>query len=143
MAHISTTVLSLLFVSFSTAPLAAQAKLALGCPAQISSTAPHAGWQVKGNGTSADLHSTSIYNLDKNGMQEYELAPDDTQQRANHVKQTWNLEDYRTLPLYLRCNFGNGISAFREIPRSLKTCNLEFDLDKVHPISGRPKIICK
>lgn len=141
--------LSLLCIAcmHSAADAQASDSIPLSCPASIqvtSAAAPIAGWQSTGVEEKYTLAKTSIFNVDKPGGQEYELAPDQTTQHSQHVVEIWHLDGYRTMKIYLRCFFKNTqVATTREIPAGIQSCQLDFDLDKLAHVSGAPHISCK
>lgn len=82
--------------------------------------------------------------LNKDGGQEYDLAPDIDKKTGARVTQTWRLKDYRELPLIVRCHYaGTGKVIDRELPASLQTCTQHFNIDGKGKISGPFAMECR
>ena len=124
---------------------AAPAGPALVCPGTISVTegvAPIEGWTAGGERVPHRFERISVLNKDSD--HEYDLAPDGQKTTAGKVTQTWNLQGYRTLPLFLTCRYqGTAATLWRELPAPLTACTFTFQLDKSGGISGEPSMSCR
>src|ERR1700693_6252284 len=82
--------------------------IAFTCPASIlvSETGGATGpWQVESPAkTEHKFLRPSLYN-GAPGKQEFELVPDDEQNKDRRVQQTWKLSDYRDMNLFVRCRY--------------------------------------
>jgi len=133
-------------VSSATA-FAQTAPTTLSCPENIEvaeTPTPVKGWTA-GSGGKAEhkFERVSIYN-GKAGGQEYELAPDDEKKNAGKIVQTWNLKDYRTMNLFLRCRYHDtSVVLFSDLAPALTTCTLTFTLDKNGNFLGKSTLQCR
>jgi hypothetical protein len=121
------------------------AKAGLSCPAQVTitetATSPGA-WTVRGAQAERPFERISVFNKDR--AHDYDLAPDDQGQDGNKVSQTWDLNNYRTLPLFLTCRYrGTAVVLVKELPRSVATCTLSFQTDRNGEITGTSTMACK
>jgi hypothetical protein len=125
----------------------APSPMPLTCPASITviETASLASpWQAEGAKSEHKFERPSIYNGSP-GKQEYELAPDDTEQQAvsKRVREIWKLADYRQMNLFLRCRYsGTAATVVTNIPGPLKTCVFSFQNGSARPASP-PAFECK
>ena len=63
----------------------------------------------------------SVFN--KEGDRVYDLAPDDTKQLPGRIIQTWNVSDYRDLPVFLTCHYhGATRTITKPLPAPIRTC---------------------
>jgi hypothetical protein len=117
----------------------------LSCPAHvtIAETATSAeGWTVRGSQAEKPFERISVFN--KDSAHEYDLAPDGQKQDGSKVSQTWELNSYRTLPLFLTCRYrGTAVVLVKELPRSVATCTLSFRTDRNGEITGASTMVCK
>jgi hypothetical protein len=122
------------------------APASLSCPGtlQVNETAAASpGWQASGGQVEHKFERVSIYN-GKAGGQEYDLAPDDEKQVAGKTVQRWNLKDYRTMNLFLRCRYHDtAVVLFADLAPNLKTCTLTFTLDKKGVFLGQSTLLCQ
>lgn len=121
------------------------AESGLSCPAHVTiaetATSPE-GWIVRGSQAERPFERISIFNEDS--AHDYDLAPDDQKQDGSKVSQTWDLNSYRTLPLFLTCRYrGTAVVLVKELPRSLVTCTLSFRTDRNGEITGTSTMACK
>jgi hypothetical protein len=78
------------------------------------------------------------------GAQEYDLAPDDEKTTAGKTIQTWNLKDYRTMNLFLRCRYHDtSATLFIDIPATYTNSTLTFTLDKKGNFLGKSNLLCR
>jgi hypothetical protein len=124
----------------------ATSPMPLTCPASITvieTASPASPWQAEGAKSEHKFERPSIYNGSP-GKQEYELAPDDTQQDVGkRVRETWKLVDYRQMNLFLRCRYsGTAATVVTNIPGPLKTCVFSFQNGSGRPVSS-PAFECK
>jgi hypothetical protein len=121
------------------------AESALACPATISVTegaVPIEGWSLRSEKSQHRFERISVFNKDSD--HEYDLAPDSQEIKGSKVTQTWNLQGYRTLPIFLSCHYrGTSVTVSREIPASLNTCTLSFETDKKGGIVGESSMACR
>jgi len=116
----------------------------LACPKTISVTeavAPLEGWSSRSEPVEHRFERISVFNKDSAG--EYDLAPDDEKTNGGKVTQTWQLQGYRTLPLFLTCRYhGTSATLSREIPKPLSACTLTFTMGKGGNITGESSMGC-
>jgi hypothetical protein len=117
----------------------------LSCPAHLTiaetTTSPD-GWTVRGSQAERPFERISVFNEDS--AHDYDLAPDDQKQDGSKVSQTWDLNSYRTLPLFLTCRYqGTAVVLVKELPRSVVTCTLNFRIDRNGEITGTSTMACK
>ena len=125
-------------------PLCAQTELS--CPSAIDvveTAAPVSGWQSASVTAKHRFERISIYN-GKNGVQEYDLAPDDEKQDHGRVTEVWHLADYRTMNIFLRCRYaGTELVLSKDIPVHFQNCTLSFAMDKSGNIGGTSSFTCR
>jgi hypothetical protein len=118
----------------------------LSCPStlKVTETASRVeGWKSISTPKEHDFERVSIYNVDQEGR-EYELAPDDQARTAGKVVQTWRLQDYRSMKIFLRCRYHDtAVVLYTEAPRSLTRCTFTFALDKNGNFIGRSDLVCR
>jgi hypothetical protein len=125
--------LKLLLLSLTLLLAQAQSKPPLTCPETLKVTetpTPPTPWKPA---TAQSDHSFERASLPNGtpGAQEYDLAPDDEKTTAGKTIQTWNLKDYRTMNLFLRCRYHDtSATLFIDIPATYTNCTLTFTLDK-------------
>ena len=82
--------------------------------------------------------------FNREGNKDYDLAPDDEKPSGAKVTQTWNLKDYREMPLFLTCHYqGTSVTLTKELPKPLTTCIQTIGLDKSGTIIGQSSMSCK
>jgi len=87
------------------------------------------GWTAKNGTNERAFYAISVLNVDASGL-EYDLHPDIEEQDGPLLTQTWNLQDYRDMPIMLRCRYQNTESAIEGIlPDGLATCSQTFVYD--------------
>jgi len=126
---------------------AAFAQTTLSCPETVEATesvTPVKGWSISGGGkVEHKFERVSIFN-GKAGGQEYELAPDDEKKNAGKIVQTWNLKDYRSMNLFLRCRYHDtSVVLFSDLAPALTTCTFTFALDKNGTFLGKSSLQCR
>jgi hypothetical protein len=109
----------------------------------VSETAlPIAGWSLHSDEAQHRFEGISVLNKD-NGK-EYDLAPDGEKQSGTKVIQTWNVQAYRYLPVFLSCRYqGTSVTLSRELPKSINTCTQTIPVDKSGRITGQPSMSCQ
>ena len=117
--------------------LPAEAPPPLTCPAT---------WTPPGTtppGPARNFERINIYN-GKPGRQEYDLAPDDETQTGRKIKQTWFLNDYRSMDIFVRCRY-RGTDAVKtlDVPAKYQKCTFTFEMDKQNNITGKPSFSCE
>ena len=121
------------------------AESGLSCPAHVTiaeTTTSRYGWTVRGSQAERPFERISVFN--KDSARDYDLAPDDQKQDGSKVSQTWDLNSYRTLPLFLTCRYrGTAVVLVKELPRSVVTCTLNFRIDRNGEITGTATMACK
>ena len=118
------------------------------CPATLTAKGVP-GWTLDGKvgaGTHA-FAAITIYNKDPKaeaaGFPAI-LAPDDEKADGNKVVQTWNLKDYRDLPIMLVCQYRNTKATLtRELPAELQTCVFRFELTRNAQLLAKPEVKCQ
>ena len=119
----------------------------LSCPASITvteSAAPAPGWKTSASQTPHAFERVSVYNGTAGG-QEFELAPDTGKDSpAGKIVQTWNLADYRSMNIFLRCRYHDtSVTLLADVPAALKTCTFFFTLTKQNAIVGKSSLLCQ
>jgi len=118
---------------------------ALSCPPSVtvSETATAAeGWSVRTAKVKRSFERVSVFN--KDSEHEYDLAPDGDKHEGSKVSQTWNLNSYRTLPLFLACRYqGTDVVLVRQILESVATCTQTFQTDRSGRVAGRSTMACR
>lgn len=119
---------------------------ALSCPEKLTvaeSVAQAPGWKASGGQSEHAFERVSIYNGNAGG-QEYDLAPDLQNQTGRNVSQTWNLKDYRTMNIFLRCRYHDTTAVFyRDVPAGLRTCTFTFTSEKKGDFIGKSVLTCR
>ncbi len=111
----------------------------VSCPATVRVSAS----DLSNASRLAAFERISVFNRDKAGR-EYDLAPDDENRKARIVTQTWNLNDYREMPLFLRCRYRHTARVVDfEIPPGLGHCSQTFELDQHANITGKSTMNCR
>ncbi len=129
--------LVLLFVCLPLPAQISNAKNALVCPAEVP-----AGSNSQPS-RRAQFERISVFNRDKDGR-EYDLAPDNETHQGRRVTQTWNLNDYREMPLFLTCRYKNTDKVVSvELPPALSRCTQTFELDAHANITGKSIMSCR
>jgi hypothetical protein len=117
----------------------------IGCPAMVtvSETAiAIPGWSLHSDQAQHRFERISVFN--KDGGKDYDLAPDGEKQSGAKVTQTWNLQDYRDMSLFLSCRYqGTSVTLSRELPKPLTTCTQTIELDKSGGIVGQSSMSCQ
>ena len=117
----------------------------IGCPAivTVSETAvPIAGWSFHSDEVQHRFERISVLNKD-NGK-EYDLAPDGEKQSGTKVNQTWNLQAYRDLPVFLTCRYqGTSVTLSKELPKFINTCTQTIAVEKSGRITGQSSMSCQ
>ncbi len=118
----------------------------MSCPEtlKVAETAtPIAGWKAAGGQSEHPFERVSVYNGTAAG-QEYDLAPDDEKNSAGKIVQTWNLKDYRSMNLFLRCRYHDtSATLFMDVPASYTNCTFTFTLDKQGNFLGKSNLLCR
>ena len=118
----------------------------LSCPSAlkvVASAVSIEGW--KGSTTTADhdFEGVSIYN-GKDGGQEYDLAPDDQEEKGKTIILTWKLKGYRTMNMFMRCRYqSTPLVLSIDLPAALQTCTFRAEIDAKGNIVGKPAAGCK
>jgi hypothetical protein len=104
---------------------------------------PVDGWKSVSTPKDHDFERVSIYNIDKEGR-EYDLAPDDQARTAGKVVQSWKLQDYRSMKIFLRCRYHDTtVVLSTEVPAVLTRCTFKFALDKNGNFVGKSDLLCR
>jgi len=111
---------------------------------KVAETAtPIAGWKAANGQSEHPFERVSVYNGTAGG-QEYDLAPDDEKNSAGKIVQTWNLKDYRSMNLFLRCRYHDtSATLFMDVPASYTNCTFTFTLDKQGNFLGKSNLLCR
>jgi hypothetical protein len=116
------------------------------CPASIKVTetvAPVNGWKSSTATVERRLERVSIYN-GKPGGDEYDLAPDNQQEKGKKFTATWNLKGYRTMNIFMRCRYRDTAAVlWMDLPATLQTCTFSAELDAHGDTTGTPTVVCK
>jgi hypothetical protein len=139
------TIVSLL-LSGAMAALGQSSPPPLSCPSTVNvmeTAAPPPGWRSTSTPKEHNFERVSIYNVDKDGR-EYDLAPDDQARTAGRVVQSWNLKDYRSMKIFLRCRYHDtAVVLYSEAPAPLAMCTFTFALDKNGNFIGKSDLFCR
>jgi len=132
----------------ATVPLAAQQPKTtpVVCPASVTvheSIAPVAGWTSAAGDVKREFERISVFN-GTSGGQEYDLAPDTEKIEHHMVTQTWNLDGYRQMNIFLRCRY-HGTSAVLEmdLPAPLKVCTFHYQAAADGSVAAQAQMSCK
>jgi len=116
----------------------------LTCPGTLKSydtATTVTGWTSAGGQSDHAFDRVSIYNGTVTG-EHSGLAPDYQKNSAGKIVQTWNLKDYRSMNIYLRCRYHDtSATIFRDVPASYTTCT--FTLDKQGTFLGKSSLLCR
>jgi len=117
----------------------------LSCPSTLKVTetaSPVDAWKSDSTPKEHAFERVSIYNVDKDGR-EYDLAPDGQTRTGGKVVQTWNLKDYRSMKIFLRCRYHDtAVVLYTEAPAPLAMCTFTFALDKNGNFIGKSDLLC-
>jgi hypothetical protein len=123
-----------------------QDQATVSCPASVRVTEtslPIDGWKGSVATVERAFERVSIYNGNSGG-EEYDLAPDEQQQKARKMVLTWNLEGYRTMNLFMRCRYRDTSTVLTmDLPPKLRTCTFSADTDAKGSTVGKPTASCK
>jgi hypothetical protein len=126
--------------------LAQKPLAALSCPEKLLVTETVAsveGWKASGSQVEHPFERVSIFNGTPGGK-EYELAPDLQNQMGRNVSQNWNLKDYRSMNIFLRCRYHDTAAVlFRDVPAGLQTCTFTFTSEKKGDFIGKSSLTCR
>jgi len=115
------------------------------CPAMVSvseSALPVPGWSSRSDPAQHRFERISVANRD--GEKEYDLAPDEEKPAGAKVNQTWKLNDYRDLPLFLTCRYQDtSVTLSKELPKALSTCSQTIEVNKSGAIVGQSSMSCQ
>jgi hypothetical protein len=121
----------------------------LTCPLEMEVTeqgsAPglSADWKTPAVKSTHTLEGITIYN-DEMGDESASLAPDDESRSGVHVKQTWQVKDYRDHNVWLQCRYRNTKATLAvNIPAAIQTCHLAFDVDGKGNVTNKPALDCR
>jgi len=99
------------------------------CPVNITveeTTAPAPTWSVAPAKAQRSFERISVYNVGADG-QEFDLAPDDQKEKGKKITQTWNVNDYRSLKVFMRCRYHDtSVVLLQELPPEITVCTLRF-----------------
>lgn len=85
----------------------------------------------------------SILNIDRRGR-EYDLAPDGGHKAGNLVAQTWDLDAYREMRVFLRCRYRDTDSIFAiELPATVRVCTFRYKAAANGGVTGAPEFSCR
>jgi hypothetical protein len=119
---------------------------AVACPAAIEvteSAVPISGWSANQAKQLRKFERVSIYNSDAGGR-EFELAPDDQKEQGSRTIQTWNLKEYRTMNVFLRCRYRDTLVVLQmDLPLRIEKCTLRFVANKKGMIVGPSEMECR
>jgi len=126
--------------------LAQKSVAALSCPEKLTVTetvTPVEGWKASGGKSDHAFERVSVYNGTAGG-QEYDLAPDSQSQMSTHVTQTWNLKDYRSMNIFLRCRYHDTAAVLiRDVPAGIQACTFTFTSEKKGDFLGKSAVTCR
>jgi hypothetical protein len=136
----------LTFILVLTVQAQSKPTAALSCPETIkvseAAIAP-APWKSAAAQSDHAFERVSIYNGTP-GAKEYDLAPDDEKNTAGKIVQTWNVKDYRSMNVFLRCRYHDtAATLFMDVPAAYTNCTLSFTVDKKGNFLGKSTILCR
>ena len=109
----------------------------LACPATLTPVG------ASGPNAAKEFLHVNIYN-GKPGGEEYDLAPDDEKQAGTKTTQIWILKDYRSLPIFARCQYrGTKETKAVDVPAKYQKCTFTFEMNQKNEITGKPEFSCK
>jgi hypothetical protein len=118
----------------------------VACPAKITveeTTSPVASWTVAPAKSQHSFERISVYNVGADG-QEFDLAPDDQKEKGKKITQTWNVKDYRSLKVFMRCRYSDtSVVLLRELPPDVTTCTLRFTYAASGIAAGESSMECR
>ena len=116
------------------------------CPANITvveTTAPAPNWSVDQAKAQHSFERISVYNVGADN-QEFDLAPDDQKEKGKKITQTWNVKDYRSLKVFMRCRYSDtSVVLLRELPPDITTCILRFTDSAKGIVAGESSMECQ
>jgi hypothetical protein len=119
---------------------------AVVCPANITveeTTAPAPDWSVAPAKSQHNFERISVYNVGAH-RQEFDLAPDDQKEKGKQITQTWNVKDYRSLKVFMRCRYSDtSVVLLRELPPEVTTCTLRFTNSAKGIVAGESSMDCR
>ena len=123
-----------------------QTSIPVVCPANIAvaeTTAPAPSWSVAPAKSQHSFERISVYNVGAGG-QEFDLAPDDQKEKGKKITQTWNVKDYRSLKVFMRCRYSDtSVVLLRELPSDITTCTLRFTYAASGIVAGESSMECR
>jgi hypothetical protein len=85
-----------------------------------------AAWQAEAKKSEHKFQHPNIYNGTP-GKEEYDLAPDHEQSQGKQIHQSWEVVNYRTMNVFVRCGYaGTPATLVANLPPAFKICNLTF-----------------
>jgi len=137
---------SLVFASAAGYAQQKQTSASVVCPASIpvaETTTPTPNWSVTPAKSQHGFERISVYNVGVDGK-EFDLAPDDQKEKGKKVTQTWNVKDYRSLKVFMRCRYsGTSVVLLRELPPDVTTCTLQFTDAAAGIAAGESSMECR
>ena len=116
------------------------------CPANITveeTTAPAPTWSVAPAKSQHSFERISVYNVGADG-QEFDLAPDDQKEKGKKITQTWNVKDYRSLKVFMRCRYSDtSVVLLQELPSKVTACTLRFINAANGIVAGESSMECR
>ncbi len=116
------------------------------CPASITveeTAVPVAPWSVAPAKSQHSFERISVYNVGADG-QEFDLAPDDQKEKGKKITQAWNVKDYRSLKVFMRCRYSDtSVVLLRELPPKVTTCTLQFTYVSGGIVPGESSMECR
>ncbi len=116
------------------------------CPASLTvveTSQPAQGWTADSPKTQHQFERISVFN-GAIGGQEDDLAPDDQKKQGAGTVQTWNVANYRSMNVFLRCRYHDTAATLSaDIPASVKTCSQTIQLDAAGKIKGKSEMSCR
>ena len=100
-------------------------------------------WSVGQAKAQRSFERISVYNVGADG-QEFDLAPDDQKEKGKKITQTWNVKEYRSLKVFMRCRYsGTSVVLLRELPPEVTTCTLRFTNAASGIVAGESSMECR
>jgi hypothetical protein len=104
---------------------------------------PSAGWNADAVKSEHAFQTAKIYNGTA-GKEEYDLRPDDEAQKGRSALLAWQLKDYRTMNLFVRCFYSDTkATVTANIPAAIGKCSLNLTMTPGGAIVGKSTMKCQ
>ena len=124
----------------------AQTPVPFACPATLTvmeQAMPSAGWSAEAAKNAHSFQTAKIYNGTA-GKEEYDLRPDDESQKGRSALLAWQLKDYRSMNLFVRCfYYDTKATVTANIPAAIGKCSLNLTMTSKGDIVGKSTMKCE